>query len=56
MLDYAANAVLYLPVEEIREKIDAQYGDLSLNEDFLEDDVDEERFWQTVKIIYKQVK
>lgn len=49
MLDYAANAVLYLPVEEIREKIDAQYDDLSLNEDFLEDDVDEERFWQTVK-------
>jgi hypothetical protein len=48
MLDYAANAVVYLPAEEIREKVEAQY-DLVLQEDFLESAVDEEKFWQSVK-------
>lgn len=46
MLDYAANAVLYLPVEEIREKVD---DDLSLTESFLDDDVSQEQFWLKVK-------
>jgi hypothetical protein len=46
MLDYAANAVLYLPVEEIREKVD---DDLSLTESFLDDDVNPEEFWLKVK-------
>ncbi len=48
MLDYAANAVVYLPAEEIREKVEAQY-DLSLQEDFLDSAADEEKFWQNVK-------
>lgn len=46
MLDYAANAVLYLSVDEIREKVEDD--DLSLN-DFLDDDLEVEQFWQKVK-------
>ena len=49
MLDYAANAVVYLPPEEIREKIEAEYYDLALEENFLENGMNEERFWQNVK-------
>ena len=48
MLDYAANAVVYLPTEEIREKIESQY-DLALQEDFLDNAENEEKFWQSVK-------
>lgn len=49
MLDYAANAVVYLPPEEIREKVESQYYDLALEENFLENGMNEERFWQNVK-------
>jgi hypothetical protein len=45
MLDYAANAVSFLPVEEIK----AQLGDITLQDDFLDENVDEEKFWQNVK-------
>lgn len=46
MLDYASNAVLYLKVEEIMEKVD---DDLSLTESFLDHDVTPEEFWLKVK-------
>lgn len=51
MLDYAANAVVYWPVEEIRAKFEATCG--SDPEDvigtFLGPDSDPEEFWQRVK-------
>jgi hypothetical protein len=45
MLDYAANAVSFLPVEEIKEKL----GDITLQDDFLDENMDENKFWQNVK-------
>ncbi len=48
MLDYAANAVVYVPANEIREKIESEY-DLALEEDFLDKGMDIEKFWQSVK-------
>lgn len=45
MLDYAANAVSFLPVEEVK----AQLGDISLQDDFLDENMVEEKFWQNVK-------
>ncbi len=45
MLDYAANAVSFLPVEEIKEKL----GDITLQDDFLDENMNEEKFWQNVK-------
>ena len=54
MLDYAANAVVYWPVEDIRAKFeircekDEENPDESLTE-FLGDEVDIDEFWQRVK-------
>ncbi|MCK9565873.1 MAG: hypothetical protein M0Q43_07485 [Methanothrix sp.] len=54
MLEYAANAVVYWPVEEIRTKFDATCQANSLNsdevlEDFLGPSEDPEAFWQKAK-------
>lgn len=49
MLDYAANAVSFISMEEIREKVNTRYGELRLQDDFMDDDTDEEKFWQKVK-------
>lgn len=49
MFDYAANAVVYLPVEEIREKVEQQNDELNLIDDFLDPDNSIEKFWQNVK-------
>ena len=45
MLDYSANVVSFLPVEEIKEKL----GDITLQDDFLDENMDENKFWQNVK-------
>lgn len=49
MLDYAANAVSFLPVEEIKGQLISQYGELKLQDDFLDEDMSEITFWQKVK-------
>ncbi len=51
MLDYAANAVVYWPVEAIRAEFEANHEDPQLvMADFLSDaDTDEEEFWQKAK-------
>jgi len=49
MLDYAANAVAYISMEEIREKVQTKYDDLKLQDDFLDDATNEENFWENVK-------
>lgn len=46
MLDYAANAVSFLPVEEIKEYLDK---DITLEEDFLDENMNETEFWNNVK-------
>jgi len=51
MLDYAANAVVYWPVESLRARLEesVEYSEQALA-DLLEDtDADEERFWRAVK-------
>src|SRR2546426_5072547 len=48
MLDYAANAVVYWPVEQMRERFAKTHGALAdkrLN-DFLDDEMEPEEFWQ----------
>ena len=49
MLDYAANAVSFLPVEEIKGHLISEYGDVKLQDDFLEENMSEINFWQKVK-------
>lgn len=54
MLDYAANAVMYWPVEAIRNYLEARCEREGLDRDelvlgFLGADIDEERFWQDVR-------
>lgn len=50
MLDYAANAVVYWPVEQIRAEFDKNCDDPDGRlTDFLGDDADPEEFWQMVK-------
>jgi hypothetical protein len=54
MLDYAANAIVYWPVEEIRAKFDATCRAKGLNsedtlEAFLDPSEDSEAFWQKAK-------
>jgi hypothetical protein len=54
MLDYAANAIAYWPVETIRTKFEARCEAESTNgvhviTDFLGHDVNQEEFWQKVK-------
>lgn len=49
MLDYAANAVAFISMEEIREKVNNRYADITLQDDFLTENIDEEKFWQNVK-------
>ena len=49
MFDYAANAVVYLPVEEIRERVESHNEDLALIDNFLDSDTSVEKFWQNVK-------
>jgi hypothetical protein len=54
MLDYAANAVVYWPVEEIRAKFEAHCGGHDLDSEqmlteFLGDGTDPEHFWQSAK-------
>jgi len=49
MLDYAANAVAFITMEEIRERVNSKYGEIALQDDFLGKDTDEEKFWQKVK-------
>lgn len=61
MLDYAANAVAYWPIDKIQGEFRActisqgQDPDLVLQE-FLEDNLDAETFWQTVKTNLKTGK
>ncbi len=49
MLDYAANAVAFLPVEEIKDIVTSKEGEIKLKDGFLEENMDEETFWQSVK-------
>ena len=50
MLDYAANAIVYWPVETIIAKFEANCDDPEqILNDFLEQDGDQEEFWQKVK-------
>lgn len=49
MLDYASNAMAFISMEEIREKVNTLYGEIRLQDDFLGENVDEEKFWQKVK-------
>ena len=51
MLDYAANAVVYWPVEDLRSQLRENRADPKQDlMDFLEDpDIDPEEFWQKVK-------
>jgi hypothetical protein len=54
MLDYAANAVVYWPVETIIAKFEARCQMSNspaetVLDDFLEDDIEQEEFWQKVK-------
>ena len=54
MLDYAANAVAYWPVERIQAQFEATAASEGLNPDeqlasFLDDGVDPDEFWQRVK-------
>lgn len=54
MLDYAANAVVYWPVETIITKFEARCEANNLPpeqvlDDFLKDEVEQEQFWQKVK-------
>jgi hypothetical protein len=50
MLDYAANAVVYWPVEDIRARYEAGHVDSDQRMvEFLGDDLDTEEFWQRVK-------
>jgi hypothetical protein len=50
MLDYAANAVVYWPVEDIRARYEAaQPEPLELPAEFLGEDANPEEFWQRVK-------
>ena len=51
MLDYAANAVVYWPVEDIRARYEAALpATKELPAEFLGEDVDPDEFWQRVKI------
>lgn len=54
MLDYAANAVVYWPIETIRSWFEASCTEQDLDpervlDDFLEEEDNTERFWQAVK-------
>jgi len=54
MLDYAANAVVYWPIEKIRAEFEATCKGSNLDPEqvlasFLEDDSDQEEFWQKTK-------
>ena len=54
ILEYAANAVVYWPIESIRAKFDAQYKDKEKDSQeilsqFLGDNSDLEQFWQKTK-------
>jgi hypothetical protein len=51
MLDYAANAVVYWPVEDIRARYEAASApSVQAMVEFLGEEVDPEEFWQRVKI------
>lgn len=56
MLDYAANVVSFLPVEQIKENFISQYGDIKLQDDFLDEDMSEVKFWQQVNDNLKEGK
>ena len=50
MLDYAANAVVYWPVEDIRARYEAVLPDRrELPAEFLGEDAEPDEFWQRVK-------
>lgn len=50
MLDYAANAVVYWPVEDIRARYEAGHADSDQRmSELLGEDADPEEFWQRVK-------
>ena len=54
MLDYAANAVVYWPIETIRAKFEAtcaakQTSSEQVLQDFIGEEEDQEKFWQNVK-------
>jgi len=48
MLDYAANAVVYWPVDRLRERFAKTHGQLAENKllEFLDDQMEPEEFWQ----------
>jgi len=48
MLDYAANAVVYWPVERLRSTFEASPGAEERMRDFLNPEVDPDEFWQQV--------
>jgi hypothetical protein len=50
MLDYASNAVVYLPIEKIRARFERTHSDPEQRlREFLGDDVDYDLFWENVK-------
>ncbi len=51
MLDYAANAVVYWPIEKLRAQFEANCGSdpEEVIGEFLGPDADSEKFWQTAK-------
>ena len=59
MLDYASNALIYLPVEEIKNSLETNYPDKDQEELLKEKlglDITPEEFWENVKINYKAGK
>lgn len=59
MLDYASNALIYLPVEEIRNSLETNYPDKDQEELLKEKlglNISPEEFWKNVKINYQAGK
>lgn len=56
MLDYAANIVSYLPFEEIKNTVISKYDDITLIDDFLDENVNENVYWNNLESNLKNGK
>ncbi|ADZ09792.1 hypothetical protein Metbo_1565 [Methanobacterium lacus] len=56
MLDYAANIVSYLPFEEIKNTLISKYDDITLIDDFLDEDMNENVYWNNLESNLKNGK
>lgn len=58
MLDYASNALIYLPVEEIKNSLEANYPDKN-QEDLLKEklslDITPEEFWDVSILTFQLI-